>query len=767
MSVVNDRLTVKLDGTTKYGISLNDLSSMIGSGYNDLVAIICDDGGRQRDISSPSDFVTEYDEPDALMKSGASVLNSAFALSDLGTDGTRASAMPKPSDCSFKTFTSLKREYDKGDLILGRRPKWNIWADGINVGKIVEPDGFGRYVLRYNIFKNPWRSGMAFPTNSDIPGYWPTGYTAPTGNRANDKLPDLLAFQNYTNQGHAPRFEIGGEFASEWHNGVPVRCDSDTALNCFHQQTLNQIGVLWNVDRIFRDDPGSHQTSGTARLALGNIVDWWLPCSNSKHYNTFYGIAASVSITDESSGDSVVISQAWKSGSTALGLETSDADKCLYRDGTDEDGNPVDYPLSMTGALASFTWNRLVAASAYPTTGTAPFTSQIKVKAELTAVRNPYPSQTVPPTEDDELVYLDRIFPAKEVTLNAQMDPANSEVTADGYLSSRYRFLLANDVYSSHGYHSGGFEMYSDGSQYSDESVPFLLWPAFTTTRHGTSTKDAIMFSFYLMRNGGTIMDYLKTSPGPYDNPFDCPLYALWDITCVNPSTGKISARFKRTLPIGMNIDTSYGIPADNIWSPGGTAIRNGSTRYKDKALISYVTASDLNLTAIPDSTTARVRILPEEQILHFYDINYNSYNATADAFLCSASRNFYFNDYDPSDEYRYFSIFNTDGSRFWGSWPEGVNLIVRCERHGESDRVWTITASEIRTAFAVTGNDCSFYNSSYGWSLEIRDVYHGSIAPHSYSDVTAGSYGMSMMKRLFFTHDDDDNYGIYKIYVS
>ena len=113
----------------KYGVSIDDVKSAIGSRYRDLMAMMAEDSGNIYTINQVS--------PDNAYKiiEGGVEHRFAFALKDVSI----------PSEAT--TPNGQLSNYKKGELIYGHRPKWNIWANSMpySVWNRPETDYNGSY----------------------------------------------------------------------------------------------------------------------------------------------------------------------------------------------------------------------------------------------------------------------------------------------------------------------------------------------------------------------------------------------------------------------------------------------------------------------------------------------------------------------------------------------------------------------------------------------------------------------------------------------
>jgi len=213
--------------TIAWGVSIHDLKNAFGSPYNDILAITCGDNGFPSSGADPADKLTN----------GTSNHNMAFRMAD-GTGTTVSNPMPLPSGYTVSrsgTYSSLS--YVKGDLILGRKPKWPIWADNIKWGKYVQMQDSIPY-LRYNIFKDY--------KNDDI-----------------DEV--LLRWDGLDTAGsknHEPSFVVG-TIHTEFHNRVCCICNREAWL-IDGAKSSDGLAVFKYNNRI----------DGTAGINIGNLAPW-------------------------------------------------------------------------------------------------------------------------------------------------------------------------------------------------------------------------------------------------------------------------------------------------------------------------------------------------------------------------------------------------------------------------------------------------------------------------------------------------------------
>ena len=657
MSVVNNKITVKTEEEVTYGVSIADLRTAFGSSRVDLLAIICEDARRGAPIPGvdmADGIVNDEDE--------TNVLYSAFALSDIYESGgqwVRSNPIPIPTGWHLRTIGRAAfpsgRSYSKGDLIQGRYPKWYLWADGINVGKVIEDDGY-THRLRYNIFRNPWSDGGPLPTNADAPGLWPTGYVLPSGPKSSGHLPDLLSFQGYmTKVTHAPIVEITTDTPSEWHNGIPAICKDSNIIRCVW---INIYGGAYEHSRAYKDT--GNQIVGVANMALGNIVDWWKKAPYSG--NDLYGMMVDIKYLPRNHGEQTTpttIAFVVKKENTLLGYDTTN--KSDYQSG---------YEQSVTeqlGILRSVVWNDMMYGGR-PARGEE---REIGVTAELVGVRQ----NTSDPSERTGKVYMSDIMVTSSHMLKAIIDPYYYED------SSRYRFILANEteVYERKNSQMSVEATY-DVPKFTYDEQTYYIWPLhsdrdFTTydSDPNNSPNHCIRFQFAVLANPGNEnpQDFRSDETAAFDSWEGAYVrysnfYALWDVACCD-SDGYVVARFKGvTRPVHIMRENSSGqqqergtyfariTDADAVPYPRSSSDA-GSPASKSYGYATGLKVSDFGnmITEIPDSTTAKLKIIGDDthHVLH----SFLFYDKKSDSFVVRSSEQSYYwyiQNYEPLFEH-------------------------------------------------------------------------------------------------------------------
>lgn len=231
-----------------YGVSIEDLKEMTGSGYHDLFALAAEDNGMP---------LSQADAVYKLTKTGEDDRAFAFCLTDI----------PIPSGWSRASRSGDRFTYEKGDLICGRNTRWNIWADGMTFGKWIDPVSahfqFG-YEFRCNIYHRP----NSLTANSAV---------------------NLQDFEGLSISAHTPKMELSSnDIEIEYHNGYQTRCTVSDAI----PEYSTGVGSLIDDSRIFYPNKA---LDNTARMRLGNLADWYqdLPSTTSAT-NAITGMAASM-----------------------------------------------------------------------------------------------------------------------------------------------------------------------------------------------------------------------------------------------------------------------------------------------------------------------------------------------------------------------------------------------------------------------------------------------------------------------------------------
>lgn len=247
-----------------YGVQLHDLKILTGSGYNDLLAIVAEDGGIDGEAGWTSLVALA---PYKLTKaSDLSQYPFAFWLGGSGQSG----AAPIPNG-----YTRPSGSTEVGLLQMGRKPKWSIWNDSMKIGFYVSWNAIAQnYKLNYNIFK---RINVA----SGQGGQVITGGV------------DLRDFENYNSaENHPPYIQYSSSILNCYiHNGEFVQCLENDAYAGGN--------TLQDDCRVFK----YNNTVGQPfRYRIGNLAPWNYTDDELANYGLYSVIGVKFSVHDLNSG---------------------------------------------------------------------------------------------------------------------------------------------------------------------------------------------------------------------------------------------------------------------------------------------------------------------------------------------------------------------------------------------------------------------------------------------------------------------------------
>ena len=219
-----------------YGVQLHDLKDITGSGFNDLLAILCEDDG----VDGAAGWVGVSGKTNSaeaaykLTKSGESDREFGIYL------GSSSSHMPIPSGWSIPSA----RSYDIGELIKGRKLKWNIWCDSLKWGKYGTGNTGQLTTMKFNIFRN---NDATINTNFNLERFhgWNTGSS------------------------HAPHMHLDGEIRMEYHNGYNCTLTVDNRICGYMNSGYEYNGGDENF--VF---PFTQEAGGLGTVKLGNLPLW-------------------------------------------------------------------------------------------------------------------------------------------------------------------------------------------------------------------------------------------------------------------------------------------------------------------------------------------------------------------------------------------------------------------------------------------------------------------------------------------------------------
>ena len=374
-----------------YGVQLDDLREITGSGYRDLMAIIADDGGVDTEVGwleaagSTPNVGYEADTPyQAKSKDFAFCLSGVHIVDTTGTS---------------------KGSYAKGDLIRGRRPRWSIWNDSVRHGFHVVQDSAGGEHLKFNLFKEYVKEGSNMVLHSDdkVRLEWFDGYS--TANVRMGYAADEAAF-------HAPDFGVGDTVRPEFHNGVGCRCDTGSTDGTWIMGGGTGGERLYFYDLYMRD---------FGFVKLGNLPFWWMSEAEQQTLNgqsgghpfKFQVFGGMVTVNDAAQYTLVSMSRcttqrnAQDTGYVPLCSGSSEEMKALFQ----YEGFDVRGVMNEERIAAMYT---LLQANGWPAAG-------VQIRADLALLT----SVTDNPTDAD-IIRTDGLLPTKKVMLIGDRDGGDS-----------------------------------------------------------------------------------------------------------------------------------------------------------------------------------------------------------------------------------------------------------------------------------------------------------------------------------------------------
>ena len=210
-----------------YGIQLDDLKYLTGSGYKNLIPLVCCDGG-----------VDERMHPQSPEGAYTGIAGHYFAF-DLSDTDTPSGPTPPPL-----------YPYMRGKLSAGRKPLgWDIWNDCIDRGFYVRNDN-GTYKLEFNIFKK--------------------------SNGLDDDEVHLDMFEGYNTDPscvHLPTIQLTSDNVTiPYHNGMNYECTKDN-MACGHLTILGELDGPDFNQLFFVRNVGDF----TFKCTSGNTIPWNVP----------------------------------------------------------------------------------------------------------------------------------------------------------------------------------------------------------------------------------------------------------------------------------------------------------------------------------------------------------------------------------------------------------------------------------------------------------------------------------------------------------
>lgn len=329
-----------------YGVQLHDLKFVTGSGYHDLVAIMCEDWPEQAGKDKDGRVVVTPDAAYTLTGPNSATFTSAFMLKGNNPNTGTSTNMPIPAGWSHESTSPSRPNTQStilGDLIFGRTPKWHLWADNINVGKYTVLDD-GQLYFAYNIFK---------PRNGQ-------------------QKPNLEQFENYgngSNAHHPPFLNMGDDLQIEYHNSVACKAKSATLIPTFSNGFDSQGHIFGAISTKDNMRAFMHQLppfGDDVKMGLGNLIDWHktadqqIADDDDTHHlkYVFTGISASVyRNVPNTLGGKRLVGAAWEQSATdrtgfgvqPLSSNTTAIEIKKFRDGKNSDDTDYNWQINMCG----------------------------------------------------------------------------------------------------------------------------------------------------------------------------------------------------------------------------------------------------------------------------------------------------------------------------------------------------------------------------------------------------------------------------------
>lgn len=229
------------DAFPGYGISIEDLRQVVSTPHKDLVAIYTQDGG------TTIDNTVAFDPETAVATIEGQEVKQEMAFRWIGRS--------LPEGYSLQPHRTLGTTQGiDGELLFGRRPAWNMWADNVNMGRYIHGTTDGSDIrqpqLRFNPLKDKF--GQYKPNGwrlEDWENYSPTLF----------HKPDLVS-------GKLTGQEIP-HFTMEIVNGLEASTDDSVSIQNPNSSINNRYAGLFNYKRIA-------QLQGDLRFYIGNMVSW-------------------------------------------------------------------------------------------------------------------------------------------------------------------------------------------------------------------------------------------------------------------------------------------------------------------------------------------------------------------------------------------------------------------------------------------------------------------------------------------------------------
>lgn len=223
------------------GVQLFDIKHVTGSGYEDLLALMAEDGGI--DTQAGWDGTTALTPYNLTRTADSAQLPFAFWLG--GSSQSGALSIPDG-------YTRPSGSREIGLLQMGRKPKWSIWNDIIDFGFYVFEDASinpRKYYLQFNFLKRISTT------------YGDTYHTVDIGAQ-------LERFENYNtavSAQHPPKITYSDtNLICHVHNGALAKCLDDDIFAGYSERWKDNLCVY----------KLNNTVGGSANWRVGNLLPW-------------------------------------------------------------------------------------------------------------------------------------------------------------------------------------------------------------------------------------------------------------------------------------------------------------------------------------------------------------------------------------------------------------------------------------------------------------------------------------------------------------
>lgn len=297
-----------------YGIGINDLRNAVNTSYHDLVAIYTQDGG----AVSPN-----YYAPEVVVNDSDSTDTHDMAFRWIGR------SLPRGYTKQTHPVYDTDSKGVDGELLLGRQPKWNMWADNVNMGRYIsgfsyDLDSIRQARVRFNPLVDKYGQDKGYFRLEDWENYSPTLYHKPdlrVGNLQGQEIP------NFT-------MEFVNELPASTRTGFYI---SDKEVTSITGRAIPVIKYTRLAD-----------IEGELTFVLGNLVSWHEDCSYYDGYDAtgspipipiyggYYSVRIGASPDDTSNalcGLHLMVGWDAENEDSPLGINSPATTKYKYRDG--------------------------------------------------------------------------------------------------------------------------------------------------------------------------------------------------------------------------------------------------------------------------------------------------------------------------------------------------------------------------------------------------------------------------------------------------